>query len=139
MDSVFAGLQSEITVVKNEAGERYRPGENTNEIGQWNSEEAYLVHAKSNAELTVQGDSLEPTAIGLEQGWNLVPYFPASPLSTQEAVSSIAEELVLVKDGAGRAYIPEKSIDALDQMQPGKGYRIYVRQSTTLDYPDGSN
>ena len=139
MDSVFAGLQSEITVVKNEAGERYRPGGNTNEIGQWNSEEAYLVHAKSNTELTVQGDSLEPTAIGLEQGWNLVPYFPPSPLSTQEAVSSIAEELVLVKDGAGRAYIPEKNIDALDKMQPGKGYRIYVRQSTALDYPDDSN
>jgi hypothetical protein len=139
MDSVFAGLQSEITVVKNGAGERYRPGENTNEIGQWNSEEAYLVYAESEATLSIQGDSLGSPSIALDEGWNWIPYFPASALPVEEALSSIIEDLGLVKDEVGRAYVPGKAPDALEQMEPGEGYKIYVPQSTTLDYPDGSN
>jgi hypothetical protein len=139
MDSVFSGLQSEITVVENEAGERYRPGENVDEIGQWNSEEAYRIYADSDVTLTIQGDSLGSPSITLDEGWNLVPYFPSTVLSVEEALSSIVEDLSLVKDERGRAYLPEKDPDALTQMEPGEGYKIYVQQSTTLNYPDGSN
>jgi hypothetical protein len=35
--------------------------------------------------------------------------------------------------------LPEKDPDALTQMEPGEGYKIYVQQSTTLTYPDNSN
>jgi hypothetical protein len=139
MESVFTGLQSEITVVENEAGERYRPGENVNEIGLWNSEEAYRIYAESDVTLTIQGDSLGSPSITLEEGWNLVPYFPSSPLTVEEALSSITEDLGLVKDVAGQVYVPEKDFDVLEQMKPGEGYKVYVQQATTLTYPDGSN
>jgi hypothetical protein len=139
MDSVFAALQSEITVVKNEAGERYRPAENINELGQWSSKEAYRVHAESDVMLAIKGDPLGSPSITLEQGWNLVPYFPSSPLSVEEAVSSITEDLGPVKDEAGRVYLPEEDPDVLEQMEPGEGYRIYVHQATTLTYPEGGN
>jgi hypothetical protein len=139
MDSIFAELQSEIMVVKNEAKEEYRPDENINEIGQWNSEEAYRVYAESDVTLTILGDSLGSPSIELEEGQNLVPYFPSSPLSVEEAVSSITEKLVRVRDETGRAYSPERDPDILEQMEPGEGYKVYVRQSTTLTYPDGGN
>lgn len=139
MDSVFAGLQSEIAVVENEVGERYRPDENLNEIGQWNSEETYRVDAKSEITLVIEGDSLGSPSIPLEEGWNWVPYYLSSPLPVEEAVSSIAEDLVLVKDETGRAYSADKGIEVLEKMEPGEGYKIHVSQSTTLTYPDGSN
>jgi len=139
MDSVFAGIQSEITVVENEVGERYRPAEDINEIGQWNSEEAYLVHTTSDTDLSIEGDSLGFPSISLEEGWNWIPYFPSSPLSVNEAVSSITEDLVLVKDETGRVYLQEKDPDGLEQMEPGEGYKVYVRNSTTLTYPDDGN
>jgi hypothetical protein len=139
MNSVFAGLESEITVVENEAGERYRPGEDTNEIGEWNSEEAYRIHAKSDVTLTIQGDSLETPSIALDEGWNLVPYFPSSALPVEEALSPIIEDLGRVKDEAGQVYLPDHDPDVLEQMEPGEGYKVYVRQSTTLTYPDGAN
>jgi len=139
MDSVFAGIQSEITVVENEVGERYRPAEDINEIGQWDSEEAYLVHATSDTNLSIEGDSLGSSSISLEQGWNWIPYFPSSPLPVNEAVSSITEALVLLKDETGRVYLQEKDPDGLEQMEPGEGYKVYVRNSTTLTYPDDGN
>ena len=137
MDSVFAGLRSEIAVVENEAGEEYRPEDNVNEIGQWNAEEAYLIHAKSEVTLSVQGEPLGTSSVALEQGWNWVPYFPASSLSVEEALSSIIEDLGRVKDEVGRVYLPEREPDDLEQMEPGEGYKIYVRQSATLTYPEG--
>jgi hypothetical protein len=139
MDSVFADLQSEITVVENEAGEQYQSSENINEIGRWNSEEAYLVHAKSDVGLKIRGDSLGTSSIPLEKGWNWVSYFPSSPLSVEKAVSSIDEDLVLLKDETGRAYVPSESVNVLGQMEPGEGYKIYVQQSTTLTYPGRNN
>jgi len=139
MDSVFAGLQSEIAVVENEAGEQYRPGKDINEIGQWESDEAYLIQAKSDVTLSMHGEPLGTSTVALEQGWNLVPYLPSSSLPVEEAVSAISEDLVLLKDEAGRAYSPDKGIDVLEQMVPGEGYKIYVNQSTTLNYPGSSN
>lgn len=139
MDSVFAGLQSEITVVENEAGERYRPGENINKIGEWSSEEAYLVYSESDVTLTIQGDSLGSPSITLDEGWNLVPYFPSSALPVEEALSSIIDDLGRVRDEAGQVYLPDNDPDVLEQMEPGEGYKVYVRQSATLSYPDNGN
>ena len=139
MDSVFADLQSEIVVVKNEAGEQYRPNGDINEIGQWDSEEAYLIYAKSDVVLTVHGDSLGSPSIALEQGWNWVPYYPSSSFPVEEALSSIIEDLGRVRDETGRAYLPEKDPDVLEQMNPGEGYKVYTRQATTLTYPEDGN
>jgi len=136
MDSVFAGVESAVTVVENEAGEQYRPGAGVNEIGAWNAEEAYLIHATASVTLTVEGDPVGSPALSLEQGWNWVPYFPAAPLGVQEAISSIAGDLVLLKDEAGRAYAPDESVEVLEQLVPGKGYKVYVQQPTTLEYPE---
>jgi hypothetical protein len=44
-----------------------------------------------------------------------------------------------VKDESGRVYLPYKGIKLLEQMEPGEGYTVYVRQSTTLTYPGDSN
>jgi hypothetical protein len=139
MDSVFAGLQSEIAVVENEAGERYRPDENIDEIGQWNSEDAYRVYAKSEVTLSIEGDSVGALSVPLEKGWNWVPFYPSSPLPVEEAVSSITQDIVLVKDETGRTYSADKGIEVLEKMEPGEGYKIYVGQSTTLRYPGSSN
>jgi hypothetical protein len=139
MDSVFADLQSEIRVVKNDAGERYRPDENINEIGQWNSEEAYRVYAESDVILSIEGDSLGSPSIPLEEGWNWIPYFPSSSLPVEEAVSAISEDVILIKDETGRVHSPEKGIEVLEKMEPGEGYKIYVNQSTTLNYPGSGN
>ena len=65
-----------------------------------------------------------------------MPYFPAAPLGVQEAVSSIAGDLVLLKDEAGRAYAPDENVEVLEQLVPGKGYKVYVQQPTTLEYPE---
>jgi hypothetical protein len=138
MDSVFAGLQSQPVEVENEDGEHYRPADNVNEIGTWNSKEAYVVYTEADATLSIQGESLESRSVELEQGWNWVPYIHDEPLPVEEALSSIADALVLVKGEEGRAYAPDKGIEVLETMEPGEGYKVYVSESVTLTYPGDS-
>lgn len=139
MDSVFAGIYSEVVAVENEDGERYIPGGDVNEIGQWSPEKAYIIHTKSDVTLSIQGESVGSTSIALDVGWNWIPYFPSSPLSVEEAIPSVSDALVLLKDEMGRVYSPDKGIEVLEQMKPGEGYKIYVNQSTVLNYPEDSN
>ncbi|MCS3697016.1 hypothetical protein GGP73_001711 [Salinibacter ruber] len=139
MDSVFAGVAADVVEVKNEAGERYRPADGVNEIGHWDRDEAYVVYAESGATLSLQGTPVDTSSIALDEGWNWVPYSRSSALAVEEALTSIQDVLVMVKDEAGRAYVPGEGIEELSTLTPGEGYRVYVSSSTTLTYPAGSN
>jgi hypothetical protein len=143
MEAVFSGLGSSLVLVKNETGESYMPDYNINTIGSWRTDEAYKVFVTSGQRVTVDGTEANPTApIQLEEGWNLVAYWPSSSMSAEEAFSSLGSDLVIVKDEAGNAYVPNESINTLDggsgQVHPGQGYQVYVSSSATLTYPSTS-
>ncbi|HHP7237525.1 T9SS type A sorting domain-containing protein, partial [Longibacter sp.] len=77
--------------------------------------------------------------IPVEQGWNLVAFWPSSSMSAEEAFASLGNDLMIVKDAAGNAYIPDESINTLDngsgQVHPGQGYQVYVSSDAELVYP----
>ncbi|PEN12811.1 hypothetical protein CRI94_12450 [Longibacter salinarum] len=140
METVFGSIVSDVVLVKNEVGETYIPDYGINTIGSWSSDEAYKVYLTKDSKLSMNGSVLDPTApIKLEQGWNLVAYWPDGSMSAEEAFSSISSELVIVKDYAGDAYIPSENLNTLDAgsglVRPGQGYQIYVDNATTLTYP----
>jgi hypothetical protein len=137
MGEVFSDILSRVEVVRNEAGERYVPGEAENTIGAWESREAYRVYMKESGTLHLKGRELstDTTSISLEKGWNLVPYFPDGSMPVEDALASISSALVMVKDGTGRVYLPRLTIDSIDSLYPGQGYKMYVSDPTTFTYP----
>lgn len=138
LESVFS--DATITVVKNEADERFVPDDNQNEIGQWDSLAAYKVYTEAEQALTIEGDPVDSTTtIPLQEGWNHVPYLPETPQSPAVALASIDSELVMAKDENGETYVPEYNVDEIGQFEPGEGYLIYVRSAVDLVYPDGSS
>jgi len=50
---------------------------------------------------------------------------------------SIRDHLIIAKDCAGRAYIPEFNINQIGKMYPGQGYWVYLDAPDTLIYPAG--
>jgi hypothetical protein len=136
---VFEGLSGAVSEVKDADGNRYVPSEGINEIGDWDALQGYMVHVTENAELIMEGSAVTATtSIPLEKGWNLVPYYPETALPVTEALSSISDQLVAVKDRYGNAYLPQYSINDIGELQPGRGYRIYVSSATELTYPSES-
>lgn len=136
IDSVFAGVS--VSIVKDEDDNVFIPDEDRNEIGVWDSTDAYKVYTDSDQSLTVKGEAVADTvAIPLQKGWNLVPYRPNDSLAVDVALESISNELVIVKNEVGETYVPAYGIDQIGALRPSEGYQVYVEASTELVYPTG--
>jgi len=138
IESVFGGVDSDLSLVKNEAGDIYSPEIGLNDIGDWQSREGYLVYMTNSQSMGVSGYEVDPsTSFMLEEGWNLIPYYPETTMTPADAFASISSELVLVKNQAGETYVPDPQdpIDDIGQLQPGKAYKVYVSSPVSFSYP----
>lgn len=137
IESVLSGILPGLRIAEDAFGDVFDPQENVNTIGEWSSSEAYMINVEAATELTVEGLLIDPQSysLSLAEGWNFLPYLRTSPASVQDALASIHSDVVLLKDEAGGIYYPEYGIDNIGQLQPGHGYRIYVRSPVSLTYP----
>jgi hypothetical protein len=141
IESVFGGVDSDLSLVKNEAGDIYSPGVGLNNIGDWQSREGYLVYMTNSQSMSVSGYGVDPTtSFMLEEGWNLIPYYPDTGMTPEDAFASISSELVLVKNQAGETYVPDPQdpIDDIGQLQPGQAYKVYVSSPVSFSYPSSN-
>lgn len=143
LDSVFADTP-ELAVVQDGTGRTYVPGEPNNALREWSALESYLVLMQESDTLQVEGLSgpCETTPVPLQKGWNFISYLCEDPMPPEEALATIADELVMVKDGAGNVYLPGQNVDRIGMLEPGQGYKAFVSEDATLFYPappQGSN
>jgi len=136
LEAVFADVLPQIGFVEDAEGRRFEPG-GVNEIGDWDPLQAYYVYALAQVTLEVEGVPVVPeaAAITLREGWNAVPYLGAATRLTSEALASVADDLVLAKDHTGEAYFPAGGIGTLEELEPGRGYSLYMERSGELIYP----
>lgn len=76
----------------------------------------------------------ELTPIPINEGWNLIPYLRTTPQDATEALSDIVEEIIIVKDSYGMAYIPVYNYNGIGDLEPGQGYQIKMNSEQTLIY-----
>jgi hypothetical protein len=141
VESVFGDVDSDLSLVKNEAGDIYSPEVGLNNIGDWQSREGYLVYMTNSQSMSVSGYGVDPTtSFMLEEGWNLIPYYPDTAMTPADAFASISAELVLVKNQAGETYVPDPQdpIDDIGQLQPGQAYKVYVSSPVSFSYPSSN-
>ncbi|HPI20012.1 MAG TPA: hypothetical protein PKY56_06535 [Candidatus Kapabacteria bacterium] len=136
MEEIFSGVDN-VKIVKNEAGEIYSPEFNINQIGNWNVKEAYLVCMEAPSLLTIEGYAALPQIypINLSAGWHLISYLRNSPMNITEALASISENIIIVKNRMGDIYSPVFGINTIGNMQAGVGYWIYLSEPAVLAYP----
>ncbi|MFB6286519.1 MAG: hypothetical protein ABEK03_08070 [Candidatus Bipolaricaulia bacterium] len=139
LDVLFDGHLDQIPMVKQERGEAYIPSQDVMEFTTWKTDEGYEVYAETAVEVDVTGTPLSPesTLVALDEGWNLIPYFPAQPQPVDSALSSVEQTLVRVENDEGDVYSPGRSIATLDSLRPGQGYKLHVSRPDTLVYESG--
>jgi hypothetical protein len=135
--AIMSDIFDKIRIMKNGSGEIFIPQQGINTIGVWNPNDGYQIDMTQPAALTITGNKILPemNPITLNQGWNLVSYFRENGMPPDQALISISNNLVIAKDGLGNFYCPGFNVNALDQMQPGFGYWIYVNNQSYLLYP----
>ena len=140
LEAIFTGIVDKLLIIKEGSGNFWMPP-STGSLENWDALNGYQLYMFEPRTLTVRGNHVPvSTPIPLANaGWYMVSYLPTAPMQAQLALSSIANKLVIAKNGNGEMYWPMFGVNNLENsagtMVEGKGYLIYVVGSSTLVYP----
>ncbi|MDP8239533.1 MAG: T9SS type A sorting domain-containing protein [Candidatus Hatepunaea meridiana] len=127
--------QGILEMMKDGDGHFYRPDYNFNNIPGWSVDQGYQVKMLDEANLRLEGMSvLRDAAIQLEEGWQIVSYYPRFEIEATLALSGIEDHLIIAKDGLGNFYIPAWDYCNIGDMCEGQGYYMNVDEGVELIY-----
>ena len=137
LETVLTEVDDALVIMKNNEGQVYAPSVGINNIGDWNSDEAYQLYMQETVSLTLHGEMIDISThtIALPAGWSMIPFYATVPMAIEESLASLDNALVLVKNNGGQVYLPADGIDQIGNMQPGEGYQLYLDAPATLAYP----
>jgi hypothetical protein len=135
--TLFEEVDDPHLFIKNNAGYSYWPSLDIFNLVEFNVYEGYQVFVSGEHTFSIYGTNIDPesTSIGLLEGWNIIPYFPVTLIPISEALESIKEYILVVKDIYGNIYWPEYDVNTMGNMQPGQGYQLFLSADAELIYP----
>jgi len=138
VDQLFASIEENIVIVKNNTGMAYLPEWSYNGIGAFNSLEGYFVKTNSSTTLNMNGVFIVPeeNPIPLNNGWSAVSYLRIDEVPAELIFAEIVNEnnLVIVKNHLGQAYLPDWDFNGIGNLIPGQGYQLKVNLADQLLY-----
>jgi hypothetical protein len=138
IDAILAPIFDVLVIAKNNAGLAYLPEWGFNGIGEAIVGQGYQVKTTEEASITVVGEYMFPEEhpIDLGAGWNMIGYLRTEPAATDAVMADIVaeENLVIVKNYQGLAYLPEWGFNGIGDMHPGEGYQLKVNNDDVLQY-----
>jgi len=109
-----------------------------NSLANFDDGGGYYVQIIYDTTLAITGTpvNLGESYISLSTGWNLAGYLPQSPQTVTDAISSIYDNLIIIKDNLN-SYNPAlpNQFNTMEAMVPGYGYWIKLVSDAILVYP----
>lgn len=138
LESILSTIVDGVIIVKNFNGDAFLKEWNFDGIGDLLVGQGYQIKTSSQIYLKVVGDYALPEdhPISLSPGWNLIGYLKEESSNTAAVFSEISasENLVIVKDYKGSAYLPELGFNGIGEMHPGQGYQLKIINEDVLKY-----
>ena len=67
-------------------------------------------------------------SILLSQGWNMIGFSCSENTNALNAFAAIQDKIIIAKDGAGNAYLPDWDFNGIGDLERGYGYLIKVSE-----------
>ncbi|MEA3443996.1 MAG: hypothetical protein U9R19_04645 [Bacteroidota bacterium] len=137
IDSVTATIQSNVIIAKNGIGNVFWPQYGVNAIGNIIIGQAYQFNMNNPDTLIIYGSPVVPEleTLMIPAGWSFLGYLRQSPASIVNILSPIVSEIKIVKNGIGLVYWPVWNVNAIGNMQPGRGYQINMNSAQNYFFP----
>ena len=127
-----------LLIIKDGLGRFYEPEREFSNLGPWDTTQGYQVAVRRTGSFEVRGFSVDPDSrVPLVEGWNMISYYPRQAVAAEDALAGIREQLVIVKDGYGRFYLPRCEFSNMTLMAEGSGYQLKVTEAVDLVYDVG--
>lgn len=132
-----AGQQGNVVIAKDYAGNVFWPMFGLNLIGDISNQQGYQLKLTFAEQLEIAGLQVAPeyTPISLPLGWSIMSYLRSSPAGIDIMLSSIVNDIEIVKNGLGLVYWPAFGVNVIGNMNPGEGYQIKLTSAVSLTYP----
>ncbi len=122
-----------LVIMKDSGGRFYSALFGFSNMAPWDFRQGYQVRGNAVDSLDLGGDYVAVnTPIPLRVGWNIVSYFPESPLTVQVAFRNVVNQINLVKDSFGRFYLPGINFSNMPPLRRGLGYQVRATQAVDL-------
>ena len=135
---VVSVIVEHIVIVKDFAGNAYLPNWDFNGIGDFIIGQAYQIKMSANSELMISGTQIQPeeNSLILLEGWNFIAYLRTEIASADLILADLVEQnkVIIAKDSAGNAFLPEWGFNGIGDFEAGKGYQIKVTEACVLQY-----
>jgi len=134
-------LNDNLDFVRNSLGQTLRKiGPNwVNGIGDWISDEGYLVKMYADDSFTIYGVQIDPaTPIAVETGFQFVSYFPKTPMDALLAFGTIiGDNLDFIRNSQGQTLrkIGPNWVNGIGDCQSGEGYLVKMYADGEIIYP----
>ena len=135
--NTLESIQEHVIIVKDNEGMSYLPDWDYNGIGNFDCSQGYLIKTSQATTLILFGDKIQPESypISMDEGWNIISYLRDSPANMTEMLAQIQSSIIIAKDYAGAAFLPDWDYNGIGDMNPGEGYQIKMSSNSQLLYP----
>jgi C1A family cysteine protease len=129
-----------LVMVQDDEGNFFTPSYSVNTIGDVDLTNGYKLYISGSEDDNIIniGTPLVPQSYSIELDDSrryMIGYPYQNPNPVLDVFASIASSIVIVQDDLGQFYIPSQSVNTLGNMQPGKGYQIFVDKAVNFTYP----
>ena len=136
--SIVSPIIESMIIAKDYTGAAFLPDWDFNGIGNLIEGQGYLIKMSADEVLVIEGTQIqsEENPIDLIEGWNMIAYYPSQAISAELVFAELVEanNLIIVKDHIGNAFLPEWDFNGIGDLEPGKGYQLKVNTSSVLQY-----
>jgi len=129
-------IEEQLVIVKDFQGMAYLLDWNYNGIGDLILGHAYQVKVNQETVIEFEGDYTLPNEVSivLPVGWSLLGYLRINPADCVDVFEAISDEIELVKDYLGNAYLPNWNFNGIGDLVAGQGYQIKMNSTQVLQY-----
>ena len=136
--TIVSPIVESMIIAKDYTGAAYLPEWEFNGIGDLQQGQGFLVKMSTDEVLVIDGTQIqvEENPINLIEGWNMIAYYPTLSISADLIFTELTSNnnLIIVKDYIGNAYLPEWDYNGIGDLEPGKGYQLKVNSACILQY-----
>jgi hypothetical protein len=136
VSEILAPIEGQLIIFQNSEG-FYMPESGTNTLGDWDINSGYMIKMDGPASLQINGHEPATKSVFLSQGWNIMPIVSTCDVDVSVISAQLNDNLKIIKEIAGTGiYWPDKTIETIQVLEPGKAYMIMINVETQLIFPD---
>lgn len=145
IDDFFSGPEGDnkIIIVKDYGGNAYLPEWNFNGLGAWHNLEGMQIKTTASFNLTITAKRKHRIVGGIieygstmvfPKGWTIFNPGLKHPKNMEVIAETFVQDLIIIKNYLGHAYLPEWNFNGVGDTIPGEGYQVKMDNWHTVDH-----